>query len=500
MSPLQAVQFREIPQPREVVPLFVDIDGTLIKTDLLFECFLQRLRRRPWSLLAAPLWLVRGRAAFKSWLAAGHDLAPAMLPFNGEFLHFLHEEAGKGRTIMLASAADAALVGQMADHLGFVSGVLATDDGVNLKGVRKLTAILEHTGRGPFDYAGNDPDDVPIWAAARKAIVVNPSRRVERQVQGLPNVAAVFPGGRSISRLIEALRPHQWLKNLLVFVPLLTSISFLDSASWVRAVLAFVAFSAAASATYVFNDLMDVAADRRHPKKRARPIAAGDVSVPLAGVIAAALLGLSFAVAAGLAPAFVWLLAGYVLLATAYSLKIKSYVIADVIALAGLYCVRVLAGAAAIGVTISFWLFAFSVFLFASLALVKRAAELVSQQGGGLSASPGRDYRSADLWIIAPLGTGLSAAAVLVLALYVNAPEVAGRFATPELLWLLLPTVLYWLGRLWIKTARGEMYDDPIVFSVRDRATRVIIPIVILIFVAAALLDVPTPVRAYLPI
>lgn len=287
----------------------------------------------------------------------------------------------------------------------------------------------------------------------------------------------------------KALRIHQWLKNLLIFVPVLTAFSFLDAGKLVNSAVAFLAFSLAASATYVVNDLWDLDSDRNHPRKRRRPLASAEVSIVSALVVSAFCLVAGFALAWMISTQFLLMLLFYLVVTSSYSWVLKQYVLIDVIVLSLLYTLRIIAGSVAIGVTTSTWLLAFSVFLFLSLALVKRCSELVSLEKSGAIATSGRDYRVSDLTVLWPLGVGAAISAVVVFGLFISAPETAARYATPLALWLVALGLVYWLSRLWIKTARGEMHDDPLVYAVEDRGSRMVILAIIAAFLAAQFIE-----------
>ena len=459
-----------------MVPLIVDLDGTLIKSDLMVESALQLLRRNVLFLLRMLIWLARGKACLKEQVARRVHLDLSNIPYNRRFVSFLKQEVGRGRPVYLATASDARLAVPIAEHFGLFERVLASDGRINLRGKKKLKAIQEATEEGPFDYAGNARVDVPIWRRARRAIVVNPGLGVERAARRCSDVAAVFedrPAGLMV--YLRAIRVHQWLKNLLIGVPLLTSHSWNNLPAALSLLLAFVSFSLSASATYLLNDLLDLSADRRHPRKSQRPLASGDLSlVPAVGLMIG-LMAAGLALAAVVSHEFQLILLLYVGLTVCYSLYFKTLVLIDVILLASLYTLRILAGTAAIGVALSYWLFAFSMFLFLSLALVKRCSELQSMQETGLDKASGRDYRVTDLSILSGMGIAAGYLAVLVLALFVNSPHDLSHYSHPNRLWLLCPPMAYWVSRLWIKTSRGEMHDDPLLYSVRDRASWIIV-------------------------
>jgi 4-hydroxybenzoate polyprenyltransferase/phosphoserine phosphatase len=455
-------------------PLFVDLDGTLIKGDLLLESGIALLRHSPLALLRAPYWLLHGRAALKAQIARRVHLATEELPATSDLLAYLRHERAQGRKIYLATASDRILACAVAERFGLFDGVLASDGRSNLKGSRKLDAIREVVGDAPFDYAGNDRADLRVWRHARHALVVNAPPRIAARAARLCPVEHVF--GERTSRFrtwLRALRVHQWAKNLLLAVPALTAHT-LDWPSAASVLLAFLGFSMAASSVYVVNDMLDLEDDRRHPRKRLRPFASGELPLVQGVLVAPVLFVAALALAAWISSGFLLTLLAYLALTFAYSLVLKHYMLLDVMLLAALYTIRIFAGAAAISVDVSSWLLGFSMFAFLSLALVKRSSELVALQQAARTAASGRDYRVGDLEALTSMGSAAGCAAVVVLALFVNTPEVALRYQRPQLLWLLCPLVLYWLSRLWMKTRRGEMHDDPLVFALRDRASWII--------------------------
>ncbi|MFT3736573.1 MAG: UbiA family prenyltransferase [Rhodocyclaceae bacterium] len=450
-------------------PLFVDLDGTLIKTDLLVESALALLKRQPWMLFAMIGWLLRGKAHLKAQIASRVTLESDSLPLHAQFVEYLQAEAASGREIWLATASDARLAQPVAERVGLFRGVIASDGERNMRGSEKLKAILEV---GPvFDYAGNATADYPIWEKSRKAIVVNPDSGVEAGARTRGEVERVFENRPAALRAwIKEARVYQWLKNLLIGVPLLTSHAF-TAQSFLTVSIAFLAFGLVASATYMFNDLLDLPSDRRHPRKCRRPFAAGDIGIASGIIVMTVLLTAGITAACWVSPNFLLVLLGYLVVTLSYSLYFKTYMLIDVLLLAGLYTLRIMAGAVAIAVPLSSWLLAFSMFVFLSLALVKRASELVAMEKLEREHAKGRDYGRSDLQTVISLGASAGYLSVLVLALYVDSPYVASHYSHPQLLWLLCPFMLYWISRLWMKTTRGQMHDDPIVFSLRDRGS-----------------------------
>ena len=451
-------------------PLVVDVDGSLVKGDLLIEGLARMLAESPLTLLATPLMLVKGRAAFKRWVAASAQLAPATLALNPAVLAEIDHAQAQGREVWLASGADETAVGPLAEALG-ATGFLGSDGHTNLTGRAKAAALVERFGEAGFDYAGNERRDLAVWRHARRAIGVGLSTRLAHDVRALDGEARFLPGTESspIDYLL-ALRPHQWLKNLLVFVPLVAA-QEAAAAPYLVATGVFAALSAVASGMYLLNDLLDLPHDRQSGTKRDRPMAAG--SLPLRPAIGLAAL----TVAGGLSASF-WLswMSGlcvliYLVGSLAYSLWLKRLICADVVALALLYVTRVLAGAAAVSIVPSAWLLAFSLFVFLALAIVKRQVELRAALEHGARAPNGRAYLPEDLPVMTALGAANGIASVVVLALYLQSPEMSGRYDRPELLWSICPLLLYWLGRMTLLASRGQVDADPVAFAMRDRAS-----------------------------
>jgi 4-hydroxybenzoate polyprenyltransferase/phosphoserine phosphatase len=455
----------------KLLPLVVDLDGTLTPADTLFEATLRLLRKAPWLLLLLPLWLLAGRAVLKRELASRVELDARRLPYRQELLEYLREQRALGRQVVLATAADASIANAVAEHLGLFDQVLASDGRVNLKGPRKLEAIRAQVG-AEFSYAGDSRADLPVWQGAAAAVLVAVDAGVADALPPALPRERIFPAAQNpLALWLRALRVHQWLKNLLVFVPLLTAFGFADGEKLTASLLAFLAFSCLASAGYLMNDLWDLDSDRSHPAKRSRPLASGQLRISDALIAAPLLTGLAFAIGSAVSGRLQLMLLTYLLLTCAYSWALKERVLLDVLMLSTLYTLRIITGAVAIGVVVSPWLLAFSCFLFLSLALCKRCAELVSLRTEGGSTTPGRGYRVADLAVLWPLGVGAALCAVVVFGLFIHAPETLQRYATPQLLWLIAMGLTYWLARLWIKTSRDEVHEDPIVFVLRDPAS-----------------------------
>lgn len=460
---------------KEALPLCVDLDGTLVKTDTFAQALLLLIRTRPATLLSIPGWSANGLAAFKRRIAQEIQLDPAALPFHPGLLTFLKSERSKGRELILVTASDAMPAHAVAAHLGLFSDVMASDGNINLKASRKRDALIARFGEKKFDYAGNAVDDLPVWEAASGIIAVNPCAPVRRALKN--RSARIFEDRPpKLKTWLKALRVQQWAKNILVFLPMLLAHRFNDSALYIKAVLAFFAFSFAASAIYIFNDLFDLHADQHHPRKKNRPFAAGNLNLAAAAGAAPLLVLAALGVSLLLPPAFTAVLLLYLVITTLYSWRLKQLALLDVMTLAGLYAIRILAGTAAYGVETSTWLIAFSIFLFFSLAMVKRYAELLeaSEGSSGAVRVRGRGYREADLPLLAGFGAGSGCVAVLVLALYINSEKIVQFYKNPALLWLLCPLFLYWIARVWLLASRGELSDDPLDFAARDPQTWII--------------------------
>ncbi|MEN3027467.1 MAG: UbiA family prenyltransferase [Chlorobiota bacterium] len=447
-------------------PLVVDLDGTLLRTDALWECLVRLLRHRPWKATLIPLWLLQGgRAYVKARLAAETGLQADGLPLREELVRWLQAERQRGRRIILATAAPPSVGESVASRTGLFDAVMTSTDVNNLRGRQKLQRIRSLLGAEPFEYVGNSRADIPIWSAAVAAHIVGTPRFIGR-------MRRLFPEGRDFPQplrwqvLLKVLRPHQWLKNLLVFVPIVLAHRLLEWQLWEMAVLAFVALSLVASGLYVFNDLMDVEADRRHPRKRRRPFASGELPLWV-GVVLTPVLVAAGAIVAWLGlPQRFWLVLGlYAAASVLYSFWLKMVPLVDVVVLAGLYTVRILAGGWATGVPLSGWLLTFAIFLFLSLAFLKRYVELRTTAEAEL---PRRGYAVEDEALVRSFGTASGYLAVLVFVLYVNSPVVAQLYEQPQWLWLSTPLLIYWVAHLWMQAHRRQMSDDPLVFVLRD--------------------------------
>jgi 4-hydroxybenzoate polyprenyltransferase/phosphoserine phosphatase len=469
---------------RPGVALCVDLDGTLVKSDTLLDTVLVIARQRPLDLLKVPEWIAEGKAAFKRHLTAAVSLDVEFLPYNRPLLEYLRVQHGRGVKIYLATAADRTLADRVAGFLGIFAGVLASDGATNLAGRNKLAAFRAQFG-DEFCYIGNARPDVELLAACQSPMVANPDRALRSGMRHSGTVAVATFEDRvpTLRSWLKAIRLHQWAKNTLIFVPLLLAHQW-NPGTFGGAITGFFSFGLCASATYILNDLLDLEADRRHPRKRRRPFAAGDLSA-IAGVVVVCLLMLASLALALALPQIVHLMPGdyellrpysflewlgfYTAVTLTYSLYLKRKLLLDVFVLSGLYTVRILAGSAATGVMVSAWLAGFSVFFFLSLAFVKRFSELESLRERGGAVSNGRGYFISDLEQLRALGTGAAYAAVVVMTLYINNAETNLLYQHPIRLWLVVPVLLLWLSQVWMKASRGEMHDDPVVYAITDK-------------------------------
>lgn len=452
------------------VPLVVDLDGTLLHTDTLVESLFDVARRRPLQLLRLPAWLADGRANLKRQLALRASVDLQVLPLADDLLAHLRELKRQGRHLVLATGADEAIAHAVADELGLFDEVLASDGRVNLSGEAKRDRLVAAFGARGFDYAGNSTRDLPVWAAARRALLVRPSAQLAAAAARVTEVERCFGDARPRWRdHLDAMRAQHWLKNLLLLVPLLAVHQLYDPPKLLAALLGLVCFSLAASGVYLLNDLFDLPADRRHPHKRHRALASGHVSLLHGLLLVPALWLAAVLLALPLARPFLGALGAYVVLMLAYSMRLKQYPIVDALALAVGYSLRIDAGSLAVAVAVSPWLLVCSTALFFGLALLKRYAELVTLRPGLGPGARVRGYRVGDAVPIAALGMAADCIAVALLALY---PVVATPAAARTAVWVLSALLLFWVGHMWLMAHRGRIHDDPVAFALRDPLSR----------------------------
>ena len=477
----------------ETPVLVLDLDGTLCRTDTLHEALFALLGTRPGVLFGLVFELFKGKAAFKRRVADHHVIPGDALPFNEEVLDLARQARAAGRRVVLVSAADQRQVDAVAGHLGLFDEAFGTsggEGGPNLGGAHKADFLVRRYGAQGVDYAGDRPVDLHVWKQARRVITGGAGRSLRRAAEALDAEAQhLSPAQSPAARLrpyLRAMRPHQWLKNILVFLPMFAAH---DTSNFGAAVAGFVAFCLLASSVYLLNDLVDLPADRAHPRKRLRPFAAGTIPILRGAVLAVLLLAGAGVIAVFFTPpAFLAVLVLYYVSTFVYSLWLKRKLIVDVLTLTGLYTLRIIAGAAACNLMLSPWMLGFSMFLFFALAAVKRQAELTDQLRDGRDKTAGRAYLTEDLPVLRGMGLSAGYAAVLVFALYINSEQVRPLYSTPEVLWLICPLLLYWISRMVMMTHRGHMTDDPIVYTARDRVSQGIIVMSLGVFALAGLL------------
>jgi len=474
----------------ELLPLCCDLDGTLIFTDLLHESILALFKANLRAVFLIPFWLLKGKAHLKAELQKRVRLDVESLPYNQEVVAFLKAEKLKGRSLVLVTASNELLANEVAKHLGLFDLVFGSPSDKNLRGSSKASLLKDRFGAHGFDYIGDEVADLAVWKVSSSAIVVGRSNSsLIGKVKKRSSQTTVLPGRTAKLRdLIRAVRPHQAAKNVLIFIPMITSHRFTHLGDVVFGVLAFIAFTMCAWSGYLINDLLDLSSDRRHTQKRNRPLASGRVTVSTAVISAFTLIVLAAGIASQLPGRFAAVLAIYFAMTISYSVSLKSKVMLDVIFLACLYVIRVIAGHEAMNIPYSPWLLAFSMYIFLSLALLKRFAELRELSNRSLTSAHGRGYTVADASQVNILGAASGYMSVLVLAFYLNSPDVVKLYSKPQILWLLCPVILFWVSRVWILANRGEMHHDPIVFAIRDRTSLLVGTIAAFILFLASVL------------
>lgn len=460
-------------QEKKLPPLYVDLDGTLIKSDLLIESFLALIKHNLLYIFLVPLWLLSGKAYLKHEIARRIELRVDLLPYNVELLSYLKGQKQLNRKIVLISASDQKLVEAVAAHCACFDAAIGSDGHYNCGGAHKLARIQQDDQE--FVYAGDAKVDLAVWSQATAAIVVNLSASLRSKLKSLCPIEAEFNfSSGELRSYIRTLRFHQWLKNTLVFMPLALAHQLDNPALIINSLIAFFCFGLCASSVYVLNDLLDLSSDRQHRSKFRRPFAAGDIPLLSGLLLSPVLLFSAFGLATTLPGTFIVVLALYYLCTGLYSFVLKRIMLVDVIMLAALYTLRIISGAAAISIVPSFWLLAFSMFLFFSLAVVKRYTELDYLRNAGIEQSEGRGYYAQDLHMMAIFGCASAFLSVMVFALYINNEDTRNQYLTPELLWLICPLLLYIITRIWLLAARGEIEEDPIVFALKDRVSQLV--------------------------
>lgn len=466
-----------------------DVDGTILATDLLYESLLVVLKRNPFNLFLVIWWLLQGRAVLKAELSRrAEGLRVDLMPIHSEVVSYLETQAASGRRIVLASASNERLVADVGERFNFVSHTIGSNRSRNLKGNLKVQAIREYLKSEDWEYVGDSKADLAVWRAASSATAVVSSAGFAQVVlKSFPEARMIEVPSFSWKSLTRVLRVHQWLKNLLVFTPMFLAHRWLELDVVGRTTLAAIAFSLCASGVYIVNDLLDLASDRQHPRKKKRPCAAGAFPLPYAISLAPFLFFLGFVVAAQISLSFVALLLVYLFITTGYSFRLKAIVLVDIILLAMLYTIRIVGGGVATQIPLSQWLLGVSMFLFLSLACVKRFSELLILKQRNEKKTWGRGYWVGDIEQVSSFGSASGYIAALVLVLYVSSNEVVALYQSPKMIWLACPLMLYWISRVWLLARRGLVHDDPLVFALRDVGTYVVGVLGLLIFSAARL-------------
>jgi 4-hydroxybenzoate polyprenyltransferase len=455
-------------------PIAVDLDGTLIYTDMLYETFVRALFRSPWIIFLLLPWLLKGRAYLKYQLTEHSEIDVEVLPYNVELIEYL--SAKKDTKIVLCTATNQELAEKISAHLGIFSETMGSSLQCNLAGTTKAKALVEKFGEKEFIYAGNEIRDLKIWEKAKGALVVG-STQLATKATEVCAVEKTFNSPRlSIKTVLKAIRLHQWVKNALIFIPLITSHKFTELPLFLACVIAFIAFGLCASATYLINDLSDLDSDRKHSKKRLRPLARGTLSIHSGFVIIVLLLTAAVICALMVNLLFFLVLCGYTAITLGYSFWFKRLQTVDIVVLASLYTIRIIAGGAAISVVPTFWLLTFSMFVFLCLAIIKRISELIKKNqdhiqsavGGDAAKISGRGYYTSDIDILRSLATSSGLVSILVFAMYIDSSDVALLYNFPQALWLVCPVFAYWVMRILIMTSRGEVDEDPITFALKD--------------------------------
>lgn len=456
----------------ESIPLCVDLDGTLTYTDMLHESTLGLVTSKPSLLLQLPRLLYSGIAPMKAKIAEHYTFSANSLPYNKDVIELIKEEKRSGRTIVLCTATDGKIASQIADHLQLFDEVIASDGVTNVAGKNKSDVLVERFGKGGFDYVGNSSDDLLVWGSARKAIVVNASDKVVSESKEEFNVARVYEKAKLAPKAaLKMFRMHQWLKNLLMFVPMIAAHEVLDLQNWIFVVLGFLSFSFCASTVYILNDLLDLESDRQHPTKKNRPFASGSISIKTGVITAPLMMLISIAIGTFIGTSFLSWLGVYFLITCLYSVKLKQIVLIDCFTLAILYTLRIISGAAAVELAPSFWLLAFSISLFFSLSFVKRFSELQTQLLSGKHKAVGRGYFTDDAPLVQAIGVSSGYISALVFALYLNSEEILTLYSSPNFVLGSVLVLLFWISWIWLKAFRGQMHEDPVIFAVKDRVS-----------------------------
>lgn len=458
--------------------LVVDLDGTLVKTDTLIEMILLFLRQSPSKFLWVFIWIFQGRSRLKYELSIRVPLDPRTLPYNHEVLDYIKSRMEKGSQVVLATGATELVARSISNHLNIFKDVLSSSIDLNLTGAKKRDALISRYGKGKFDYIGNDSADINVWLASNRIILVNASTSTKKRILKKAQLINLMPVEilsnyqvLNFKAWIRALRLHQWSKNLLIFIPLILSHNLLNADMLLSSIKAFLAFGLCASATYVINDLLDLKDDRIHPTKFIRPFARGDIKITHGIFSIIALAFLSALLATTVNANFSYMLLIYAVFTLSYSIWIKRIVLLDVFMLAILYTLRIFSGSVAINISESLWLLSFSIFIFLSLALIKRYSELRRAVDIGKMTVNGRDYKHDDLPLLVSMGISSGSIAPLILLIYINNGPSGILYADPHVLWVIALIILFWIARVWLLALRNQVNDDPVIFALNDKVS-----------------------------
>lgn len=467
--------------------LCLDLDGTLIKSDALFESLFQLIKINPLLLFFVPIWLMKGKPNLKEEIDKRIDFDAANLPYNQELLEYAIQQKELGRKVYLATASHISIAEKVANHLGIFDGVYATKDGYNLKSDKKAIVLNEVFGKGNYVYAGDAKVDFNIWKDSAAAIVVSNSKSFINSVSSKFAIEKSFYNEVNLpKKIIKQIRVYQWVKNILLFLPIILAHSLGNIKELTDVVIGFFSFSVSASFVYVLNDLLDLDSDRSHPRKKFRPLASGDLPIQIGITLVPILLIIGIGLSFLLSPEFQLILLSYIVLTTAYSFSLKKFPILDIILLATLFTSRIVAGAFAADVELSMWILAFSMFFFMNLAVLKRYTELLVMKKKNEIEAKGRGYTIEDMGLLLSIGPAAGFLSVLVFVLYLNSTQATTLYSNPSALWLISPIFLYWISRIWHLSVRGNMTDDPIVFAVKDKVSYIIGFLIFLIAAFAA--------------
>jgi len=467
--------------------LVVDLDGTLINSDILIECINQFLIKSPLNIFRLIYWIIFGKTYFKNKLSLNIDIDIEKLPYNFEVIEWLISlKKNTGVKLILATGSHHYYANKVSKYLNIFDFVVSSNEFINMRGYVKANTLINLYGFKNFDYIGNSWDDVPVWSNANKVFIVSTSLRFINYIRTKFNVDKYFHIKQPffILEYIYAMRCYQWFKNLLIFIPLIASGQYYKSENIFLALMGFIIFSICASSVYILNDLVDINEDRLHKRKKKRPFASGSISIKTGWFLSPIFLLISLFMSYFFMNLwFSFSLIIYFLLTLIYTFIIKKIPILDVITLAALYTLRIIAGTLAFNQDISFWLLLFSIFIFLSLALLKRFVEINDVSFIEKNKTiPGRGYISADLEFVSYFGCSCGLISVLVFGLYIHDIQFLNKFSNPQFLWLICPILLYWIMRIWFLAFRSKMDDDPIFFALKDKVSWLIVSIFIFIF------------------